>query len=194
MSTLTIMTQILTNYEKAGNHVTAVDIWLFVCLIMVFLALMEYAVAYTISHYYDGDLGGPPVWNQNYPLQLGYPHKPASMQSSASDSGYKPEAEPFFNSNVPASVRSNLLRNRRNGANLPLNQSPQHTASNDANNKSSTLFKLKNLPLSPIASANSGSDPESGTATELGIKGNCLMYCVALPSSLCPLLCGQTYL
>nr|XP_046920397.1 gamma-aminobutyric acid receptor subunit beta-like [Dermatophagoides farinae] len=53
MSTLTIMTQILTNYEKAGNHVTAVDIWLFVCLIMVFLALMEYALAYTISHYYD---------------------------------------------------------------------------------------------------------------------------------------------
>ncbi len=55
MSTLTIMTQILTNYEKAANHVTAVDIWLFVCLIMVFLALMEYAVAYTISHYYDVD-------------------------------------------------------------------------------------------------------------------------------------------
>lgn len=53
MSTLTIMTQILTNYEKAGNHVTAVDIWLFVCLIMVFFALMEYALAYTLSHYYD---------------------------------------------------------------------------------------------------------------------------------------------
>ncbi|CAG2180505.1 unnamed protein product, partial [Oppiella nova] len=55
MSTLTIMTQILTNYEKAANHVTAVDIWLLVCLIMVFLALMEYAFAYTISHYYDID-------------------------------------------------------------------------------------------------------------------------------------------
>jgi len=49
------MTQILTNYEKAANHVTAVDIWLFVCLIMVFLALMEYSVAYTISHYYNID-------------------------------------------------------------------------------------------------------------------------------------------
>ncbi|CAG2104413.1 unnamed protein product [Medioppia subpectinata] len=55
MSTLTIMTQILTNYEKAANHVTAVDIWLLVCLIMVFLALMEYAFAYTMSHYYDID-------------------------------------------------------------------------------------------------------------------------------------------
>ena len=55
MSTLTIMTQILTNYEKAANHVTAVDIWLLVCMIMVFLALMEYAVAYTISHYHDID-------------------------------------------------------------------------------------------------------------------------------------------
>lgn len=49
------MTQILTNYEKAANHVTAVDIWLLVCMIMVFLALMEYAVAYTISHYHDID-------------------------------------------------------------------------------------------------------------------------------------------
>lgn len=66
MSTLTIMTQILTNYEKAGNHVTAVDIWLFVCLIMVFLALMEYALAYTISHYYDND---DDYYDQNFDEQ-----------------------------------------------------------------------------------------------------------------------------
>lgn len=66
MSTLTIMTQILTNYEKAGNHVTAVDIWLFVCLIMVFLALMEYALAYTISHYYDND---DDFYDQNFDEQ-----------------------------------------------------------------------------------------------------------------------------
>ena len=70
MSTLTIMTQILTNYEKAANHVTAVDIWLLVCLIMVFLALMEYAIAYTISHYYviDGNLKAKNSFKKNMSL------------------------------------------------------------------------------------------------------------------------------
>ncbi|XP_054152417.1 gamma-aminobutyric acid receptor subunit pi-like [Oppia nitens] len=72
MSTLTIMTQILTNYEKAANHVTAVDIWLLVCLIMVFLALMEYAFAYTISHYYDidGNLKAKNSFKKNVSLIL----------------------------------------------------------------------------------------------------------------------------
>ena len=72
MSTLTIMTQILTNYEKAANHVTAVDIWLLVCLIMVFLALMEYAIAYTISHYYDidGNLRAKNSFKKNMSLVL----------------------------------------------------------------------------------------------------------------------------
>ena len=72
MSTLTIMTQILTNYEKAANHVTAVDIWLLVCLIMVFLALMEYAIAYTISHYYDidGNLRAKNSFKKNISLIL----------------------------------------------------------------------------------------------------------------------------
>ena len=72
MSTLTIMTQILTNYEKAANHVTAVDIWLLVCLIMVFLALMEYAIAYTISHYYDfnGNLRAKNSFKKNMSLIL----------------------------------------------------------------------------------------------------------------------------
>ena len=72
MSTLTIMTQILTNYEKAANHVTAVDIWLLVCLIMVFLALMEYAFAYTISHYYDidGNLRAKNSFKKNMSLVL----------------------------------------------------------------------------------------------------------------------------
>ena len=172
MSTLTIMTQILTNYEKAGNHVTAVDIWLFVCLIMVFLALMEYAVAYTMSHYYDGSdkFRESNSLNQNYSSM----HKPLQMTSSGA---YKQDDGPFFHH----SQRSLFLRNRHNGAS---NQSPKKLSNTPAieletKNNNKNKFKLNNLPLSPLSSGNSAVavDPESGIASsELAIKGEINLY------------------
>ena len=48
MSILTIITQILDIRKNMPpvSYVTAIDIWLFVCLIAVFLSLVEYAFAY----------------------------------------------------------------------------------------------------------------------------------------------------
>lgn len=48
MSILTIITQILDIRKNMPpvSYVTAIDIWLFVCLIAVFLSLIEYAFAY----------------------------------------------------------------------------------------------------------------------------------------------------
>jgi hypothetical protein len=48
MSILTVITQILDIRKNMPpvSYVTAIDIWLFVCLIAVFLSLVEYAFAY----------------------------------------------------------------------------------------------------------------------------------------------------
>lgn len=48
MAILTIITQILDIRKNMPpvSYVTAIDIWLFVCLIAVFLSLVEYAFAY----------------------------------------------------------------------------------------------------------------------------------------------------
>jgi len=50
MSILTIITQILDVRKilPAINYVTAIDIWLFVCLVFVFLSFIEFAIAYTL--------------------------------------------------------------------------------------------------------------------------------------------------
>lgn len=207
MSTLTIMTQILTNYEKAGNHVTAVDIWLFVCLIMVFLALMEYAVAYTISHFNE-DLDGmetPPLslWpssvaqhpfynpHHHHHLQLGNAagHKPLSGQTSAGDnlSYSKVDGDPFFAAVGP--IRSNILRNslrnRRNGSNLAVNQQQQqstaHTPVVNFEGSSDNLFNAnanKGLTTHNNNNNNNLDDLESGTMShELVVAKGQLAIC-----------------
>lgn len=48
MSVLTVITQILDIRKNMPpvSYVTAIDIWLFICLIAVFLSLVEYAFAY----------------------------------------------------------------------------------------------------------------------------------------------------
>ena len=165
MSTLTIMTQILTNYEKAGNHVTAVDIWLFVCLIMVFLALMEYAVAYTISHYYDGEVPGSPLpWT--HPNFHQPDHKPLFGQTI--DPAYKQDGDPFFPSSGP--LRSNILRNSLRNRGNSANQQQQSTTP-VVDFEPNNLFRLKSAP-SPLGITNSTTDPESGnTSNELIVKG-----------------------
>lgn len=110
MSTLTIMTQILTNYEKAGNHVTAVDIWLFVCLIMVFLALMEYAVAYTISHYYDLDLSqSPPSATSNHTGAAKSAHTSLDPNNNKQ---HLVDGEVYSGSNIRLNLINSSLRNR----------------------------------------------------------------------------------
>ncbi|KAI1295430.1 Gamma-aminobutyric acid receptor subunit beta-1 [Halotydeus destructor] len=50
MSILTIITQILDVRKilPAINYVTAIDYWLFVCLIFVFVSFIEFAFAYTV--------------------------------------------------------------------------------------------------------------------------------------------------
>lgn len=179
------MTQILTNYEKAGNHVTAVDIWLFVCLIMVFLALMEYAVAYTISHFNE-DMDGletppsslwpPPSASGNYyhpqQLQLQYGHKSLSGQTSgAADYGKANDGDPYFAAVGP--LRSNLLRNslrnRRNGSNLAVNQQNQNQQQPTAH---TPVVNFEGSGDNATHNNNNIDDLESGTMShELVVRG-----------------------
>ena len=151
MSTLTIMTQILTNYEKAGNHVTAVDIWLFVCLIMVFLALMEYAVAYTISHYYDTDFDDPPeIVNNVYNH-----HKTLSLQGSIDTNNNKQfDCDPFTGSGIRLNLLGNTYLNRANKvqtANQSAPQPPPFVANVGSNVQTNTAVPIEARPSLPSA-------------------------------------------
>ena len=185
MSTLTIMTQILTNYEKAGNHVTAVDIWLFVCLIMVFLALMEYAVAYTFSHYYGDDpLFALAYCNCEREKQgKDRPNSGAITDSATYDNNNnKPcGGDSFYGETADGAVlRSSILRNSFRGrGNGGANTAPPITQHSTATpvidlDCESTLFRMKSLPqdLSPIKHANSASldAPSSINSNQLMVK------------------------
>lgn len=126
---------------------------------MVFLALMEYAVAYTFSHYNDGEVLGSPV-----PWQESFSKPPSAL---ANDLNYK--ADDSFFSNV-GPLRTNLLRNsvhnRRNGANQTQSATP---VVNFDNSPSDNRFRVKSLPPHGRVP---GGDTEAGNASnELSVKG-----------------------
>ncbi|OQR76969.1 glycine receptor subunit alpha-3-like [Tropilaelaps mercedesae] len=53
-SVLTTVTQIVQsrNNSPPVDYLKAVDVWLFICLIMVFFAMIEYPIAYNVEKFY----------------------------------------------------------------------------------------------------------------------------------------------